>query len=218
MERKECFGSIQEVVTGDDMTMIQATFGCRECLDFRECLQFAKDQEELRKQNMIAKSIDLSEIHSNEIGACLLEILSRIYSSPLGSALFNTLLLFYEVPRDASSFILNIPFSASTLKVINGGEEGFSKDGFTLRVVLIQRQFPGLRKVNMGFIAHEIARALASDQSGVKQIVDVLSDEEATKFRKMDPRLRTSWLVKKWGFQDEVDAFQKEVEHPGEKK
>jgi len=218
MERKECFGSIQEVVTGDDMTMIQATFGCRECLDFRECLQFAKDQEELRKQNMIAKSIDLSEIHSNEIGACLLEILSRIYSSPLGSALFNTLLLFYEVPRDASSFILNIPFSASTLKVINGGEEGFSKDGFTLRIVLIQRQFPGLRKVNMGFIAHEVARALASDQSGVKQIVDVLSDEEATKFRKMDPRLRTSWLVKKWGFQDEVDAFQKEVEHPGEKK
>jgi hypothetical protein len=218
MERKECFGSIQEVVTGDDMTMIQATFGCRECLDFRECLQFAKDQEELRKQNMIAKSIDLSEIHSNEIGACLLEILSRIYSSPLGSALFNTLLLFYEVPRDASSFILNIPFSASTLKVINRGEEGFSKDGFTLRVVLIQRQFPGLRKVNMGFIAHEVARALASDQSGVKQIVDVLSDEEATKFRKMDPRLRTSWLVKKWGFQDEVDAFQKEVEHPGEKK
>jgi len=218
MERKECFGSIQEVVTGDDMTMIQATFGCRECLDFRECLQFAKDQEELRKQNMIAKSIDLSEIHSNEIGACLLEILSRIYSSPLGSALFNTLLLFYEVPRDASSFILNIPFSASTLKVINGGEKGFSKDGFTLRVVLIQRQFPGLRKVNMGFIAHEVARALASDQSGVKQIVDVLSDEEATKFRKMDPRLRTSWLVKKWGFQDEVDTFQKEVEHPGEKK
>ena len=218
MERKECFGSIQEVVTGDDMTMIQATFGCRECLDFRECLQSAKDQEELRKQNMIAKSIDLSEIHSNEIGACLLEILSRIYSSPLGSALFNTLLLFYEVPRDASSFILNIPFSASTLKVINRGEEGFSKDGFTLRVVLIKRQFPGLRKVNMGFIAHEVARALASDQSGVKQIVDVLSDEEATKFRKMDPRLRTSWLVKKWGFQDEVDAFQKEVEHPGEKK
>jgi len=218
MERKECFGSIQEVVTGDDMTMIQATFGCRECLDFRECLQFAKDQEELRKQNMIAKSIDLSEIHSNEIGACLLEILSRIYSSPLGSALFNTLLLFYEVPRDASSFILNIPFSASTLKVINGGEEGFSKDGFTLRVVLIQRQFPGLRKVNMGFIAHEIARALASDQSGVKQIVDVLSDEEATKFRKMDPRLRTSWLVKKWGFQDEVEVFQKEVERQGEKR
>jgi len=218
MERKECFGSIQEVVTGDDMTMIQATFGCRECLDFRECLQFAKDQEELRKQNMIAKSIDLSEIHSNEIGACLLEILSRIYSSPLGSALFNTLLLFYEAPRDAPSFILNIPLSASTLKVINGGKEGFSKDGFTLRIVLIQRQFPGLRKLNMGFIAHEVARALASDQSGVKQIIDVLSDEEATKFRKMDSRLRTSWLVKKWGFQDEVQAFQKEVEHSGEKK
>ncbi len=218
MERKECFGSIQEVVSGDDMTMIQATFGCRECLDFRECLQFAKDQEELRKQNMIAKSIDLSEIHSNEIGACLLEILSRIYNSPLGSALFNTLLLFYEVPRDAPSFILNVPLSASTLKVINGGEERFSKDGFTLRIVLIQRQFPGLRKVNMGFVAHEVARALASDQSGAKQIVDVLSDEEATKFRKMDSRLRTSWLVKKWGFQDEVQAFQKEVEHPGEKK
>ena len=218
MEKKECFGSIQEVVSGDDMTMIQATFGCRECLQFRECLQYAKDQEELRKQNMIAKSIALSEIHSNEIGACLLEILSRIYSSPVGSALFNTLLLFYEVSRDASSFILNIPLSASTLKVINGGEEEFSKDGFTLRIVLIQRQFPGLRKVNMGFIAHEVARALASDESGVKQIVNFLSDAESTKFRKMDARLRTSWLVKKWGFQDEVEAFQKEVEHPGEKR
>jgi hypothetical protein len=218
MEKKECFGSIQEVVSGDDMTMIQATFGCRECLQFRECLQYAKDQEELRKQNMIAKSIDLSEIHSNEIGACLLEILSRIYSSPVGSALFNTLLLFYEVSRDASSFILNIPLSASTLKVINGGEEEFSKDGFTLRIVLIQRQFPGLRKANMGFIAHEVARALASDESGVKQILDCLSDAEATKFRKLDLKLRTSWLVKKWGFQDEVEAFQKEVEHPEEKK
>jgi hypothetical protein len=218
MEKKECFGSIQEVVSGDDMTMIQATFGCRECLQFRECLQYAKDQEELRKQNMIAKSIDLSEIHSNEIGACLLEILSRIYSSPVGSALFNTLLLFYEVPRDASSFILNIPLSASTLKVINGGEEEFSKDGFTLRIVLIQRQFPGLRKANMGFIAHEVARALASDESGVKQILDCLSDAEVTKFRKLDLKLRTSWLVKKWGFQDEVEAFQKEIEHPEEKR
>jgi hypothetical protein len=218
MERKECFGSIQEVVSGDDMTMIQATFGCRECLQFRECLQYAKDQAELRKQNMIAKSIDLSEIHSNEIGACLLETLSRIYSSPVGSALFNTLLLFYEVPRVASSFILNIPLSASTLKVINGGEEEFPKDGFTLRIVLIQRQFPGLRKANMGFIAHEVARALVSDEGGVKQIVNFLSDAEATKFRKMDPRLRTSWLVKKWGFQDEVEAFQKEAEHLEEKK
>jgi len=167
---------------------------------------------------MIAKSIDLSEIHSNEIGACLLEILSRIYSSPLGSALFNTLLLFYEVPRDALSFILSIPFSASTLKVINGGEEEFPEDGFTLRIVVIQRQFPGLRKANMGFIAHEVARALASDQSGMKQILDVLSDAEAAKFQKMDVRLRTNWLIKKWGFQDEVEAFQKEAEHPEEKK
>jgi len=213
MERKECFGSIQEVVSGDDMTMIQATFGCRECLEFRECLQFAKDQEELRKQNMIARCIDLSEIHSNEIGACLLETLSRIYSSPLGSALFNTLLLFYEVPREASSFILNIPFSASTLKAIAGGEE-FPEDGFTLRIVLIQRQFPGLRKATMGFIAHEVARAFSSDESGVNQVLSFLSDAEATKFRKMDPKLRTGWLIKKWGFQDEVEAFQKEIEHP----
>jgi hypothetical protein len=34
----------------------------------------------------------------------------------------------------------------------------------------------------------------------------------------LDLKLRTSWLVKKWGFQDEVEAFQKEVEHPEEKK
>ena len=167
---------------------------------------------------MIAKSIDLSEIHSNEIGACLLETLSRIYSSPLGSALFNTLLLFYEVPRDASSFILNIPFSASTLKVISGGDEEFPEEGFTLRILLIQRQFPGLQKANMGFIAHEVARALTSDESGVKQILGSLSDAEAAKFQKMDPRLRTSWLVKKWGFQDEVEVFQNEVERQGEKR
>ena len=101
---------------------------------------------------------------------------------------------------------------------MNGGEEEFPEEGFTLRIVLIQRQFPGLRKVTMGFIAHEVARALASDQSGVKQILGSLSNEEAGKFRKMDARLRTIWLIKKWGFQEEVEAFQKEAEHPEEKR
>jgi hypothetical protein len=194
------------------MTMIQATFGCRECGDFRECLQVAKEKNELKKQNMIAKIIDLSEVHSNEIGACLLECLSRIYSTPLGMALFNSLLLFYEIPQEDPSHILTIPISPTIMGLIGGDKETVPREGFILRIILIQRFFPGQRKANMGLIAHEVARAFSSDDQGVKQILGALSKPEAEKFKKMDPRSRVGYLIKHWGFQGEYEALVKETE------
>jgi hypothetical protein len=211
-ERKECFGLIQEVVAEDDMTMIQATFGCRECGDFRECLQLAKEKNELKKQNMIAKIIDLSDVHSNEIGACLLECLSRIYSTPLGMALFNSLLLFYEIPQDGPSHILSIPISPAVMDLIGEDKGTVPREGFTLRIILIQRFFPGQRKANMGLIAHEVARAFSSDDQGDNQIVGALSKSEAARFKKMVPQLRAGYLIKHWGFQGEYEAFVKETE------
>jgi hypothetical protein len=210
--RKECFGMIQEVVAEDDMTMIQATFGCRECGDFRECLQLAKEKNELKKQNMIAKIIDLSEVHSNEIGACLLESLSRIYNTPVGMALFNSLLLFYEIPQDGPSHVLTIPISPAVMNLIGEDKGMVPKEGFTLRIILIQRFFPGQRKANMGLIAHEVARAISSDDLGANQIIGALSKPEALKFKKMDPRSRVGYLIKHWGFQGEYEAFIKETE------
>jgi hypothetical protein len=211
-ERKECFGLIQEVVAEDTMTMIEATFGCRECGDFRECLQLAKEKNELKKQNMIAKIIDLSEVLSNEIGACLLECLSRIYNSPLGTALFNSLLLFYEIPQDGPSHVLSIPISPAVMDLIGGDEGKVPREGFILRIILLQRFFPGQRKANMGLIAHEVARAFSSDDQGAKQVLEALSKPEAVKFKKMDPRLRVGYLIKHWGFQGEYEAFVKETE------
>ena len=209
---KECFGMIQEVVAEDDMMMIQATFGCRECGDFRECLQLAKEKNELKKQNMIAKIIDLSDVHSNEIGACLLECLSRIYSSPLGIALFNNLLLFYEIPKDEPSHVLNIPISPTVMDLIGEGKGTASREGFTLRIALLQRFFPGQRKANMGLIAYQVARVFSSDDHGANQILGGLSESEAAKFMKMEPRLRADYLLKHWGFQAEYEAFVKEME------
>ena len=192
------------------MTITQATFGCRDCLEIRKCLQFAREKDELKKQNMIAKMIDLSEVHSNEIGACLLECMSRIYSSPLGSALFKNLFIFFEVPRDVSSFSFAIPISLPIMSLMNDGEETPIK-GFTLRVVMIQRIFPGHRKANMGLIAQEVARAFSSDDRGTNEILRMLSETEGTKFRKMDDKLRAGWLIQRWGFQEEYEAFQREV-------
>ena len=203
---------IQEVVAEDDMTMIQATFGCRECGDFRECLQLAKEKNELKKQNMIAKIIDLSEVHSNEIGACLLKSLSRIYNTPVGMALFNSLLLFYEIPQDGPSHILTIPISPTVMNLIGEDKGTVPRDGFTLRIILIQRFFPGQRKANMGLIAHEVARAISSDDQGANQILGALSKPEALKFKKMDPSSRVGYLIKHWGFQGEYEAFIKETE------
>jgi hypothetical protein len=214
MEKKDCFGSIQELVVDGDMTMIQATFGCRDCQDFKECLQFAKERDELRKQNMIAKIIDLSEIHSNEIGSCLLECLNRIYGSPLGAALFRNLLLFYEIPEGSASFTVTIPISPPLMELIDGGEETITEEGFTLRIVLIQRLFPGNSKANMGLIAQEVARVISGDDLGVNQVLAMLSDSEAEKFKKMDVNFRASWLIRRWGFQSELEAFQKAMQSP----
>jgi hypothetical protein len=211
MARKECFGSIREVESGDHMTITQATFGCRDCLEFRKCLQFARERDEIKKQNMIAKMIDLSEVHSNEIGACLLECMSRIYSSPLGSALFKNLFMFFEVPRDVSSFSFTIPISSPIMSLMADGEETPFK-GFTVRVVMIQRIFPGQRKANMGLIAQEVARALSSDDRGANEILQMLSETEGTKFRKMDAKLQAGWLIQRWGFQEEYEAFQREIQ------
>ncbi len=63
----------------------------------------------------------------------------------------------------------------------------------------------------MGMIAYEAARALASDDLGIKQILQVLPDPEANAFRKMDPEARIKWLIGKWGFLEEFEALKKIV-------
>ena len=63
----------------------------------------------------------------------------------------------------------------------------------------------------MGMIAYEAARALASDDLGVKQILQILSESEANSFKKMAPDVRIKWLVGKWGFLDELEALTKIV-------
>lgn len=212
MERKKCFGSIQEIIYKDDLTMIQATFGCRECPQFRECLKYVKERDELRKQNMIAKILDLSQIHSNEIGTCLLDCLNRIYGSPLGMALFKNLLLFYELPKSRFCTTLSIPITPEVVNLVLGEEtEDNTEDRFTVRIVLIQRYFPENRKANLGLVAYEVARVMASDQQGNDQILHLLSDSEARGFSKMDLPQKTRWLLERWGFREEFEAFQKEL-------
>ena len=63
----------------------------------------------------------------------------------------------------------------------------------------------------MGMIAYEAARALASDDLGIKQILEILSEKEANLFKKMDPEVRIKWLVGKWGFLEEFEALEKIV-------
>jgi hypothetical protein len=63
----------------------------------------------------------------------------------------------------------------------------------------------------MGMIAYEVARAFASDDLGIKQILETLSDIEMNLFKKMDIDLRTNWLIEKWGFGDEFEALRKEM-------
>ncbi len=63
----------------------------------------------------------------------------------------------------------------------------------------------------MGMIAYEAARALASDDLGIKQILQVLPETEANLFKRMDPQVRVKWLIGKWGFLEEFDALQKIV-------
>ncbi|MEW6376900.1 MAG: hypothetical protein AB1502_14045 [Thermodesulfobacteriota bacterium] len=233
MERKDCFGSIQEIILENGLTVTNAKPECRGCEEVRDCLRYAKqaieekrEGDELKKQNMIAQIIDISQIISNEIGSCLLEFLNRIYSSPLGSVLFRNFLLFYEIPKDILSLTLNIPISSSTLNLIRGeevkvehpaGQTGvhqrkvLGEGEFSLRIVLIQRSFPNNRKANMGLIAHEVARLFSSDRDGILQILQTLKDPEISLFKKMDDEQRIAWLMKKWGFLEELEALRKEI-------
>ena len=220
MDRKECFGSLKEINLNNSQTTTQAKLDCRNCEEIRDCLRYSKqlaeeekERDELRRQNMISQIIDLSHITSNEIGSCLLEFLSRIFYSPQGTVLFKNLLLFYEVPRNSSSFSLSIPISKTMMDLIRGGEverTGLEEE-FTLRVVLFQRSFPNHPKANMGMIAYEVARSFASDDLGIKQILQTLSEVEMNLFKKMDAELRTHWLIEKWGFGDEFEALRKEM-------
>lgn len=231
MVRKECFGSIKEVILPDGFAQIQTKPECRECQEFRDCLQYSKqpteereDRDELRKQDMIAKILDLSQILSNEIGSSLLEFLNRIYNSTLGTVLFKNLLIFYEIPKDTLSLTLAIPIFPSTLDLIHGGEarvehslsqtgihqQEASKEGFSIHIVLIQRSFPSNRKANTGLIAHEIARLFSTNSQVVNQILQTLTNSEIDQFKKMDIEDRMSWLMGKWGFLDEFEAFKKE--------
>jgi hypothetical protein len=46
----------------------------------------------------------------------------------------------------------------------------------------------------------------------------MLSEPEAKVFEKMDTRLRINWLIEKWGFQEEHEAFRKEIAQLGSDK
>ncbi len=233
MDKKDCFGSIREVNVNQSQTMTLSKPECRNCEEIRDCLRTSKQLEEeererddLRKQNMIAQMIDHSHVFSNDLGSCLLEFLSRIYSSPLGTILLKNLLLFYEIPQGALSYTLTIPFSETIMNLIQG-EKGETRDslhplvtqqreglkeGFALRIFLFQKSFPNLPKANMGLIAYEVARAFASDDLGIKQIFQGLSNSETHLFKRMDGETRIKWLIGKWGFLDEFEALKKEMD------
>jgi hypothetical protein len=232
MERKECFGSMKEVILKDGLTKIQTKPACRDCQEFRDCLLYSKqpleekeERDELRKQDIISQIIDLSQVFSNEIVLCLFEFLNRIYNSTLGTLLFRNFLLFYEIPRDTFSLTLSIPISPSTLVLLQGGgteaeyptdqtrtyHREIRKEGFSLHIVLIQRSFPNNRKANMGLIAHEVARLFYSESRGISQILQTLTDSEMDLFKKMEAEQQISWLMERWGFQDELEAFKKEM-------
>jgi hypothetical protein len=217
---KDCFGSIRETLLNNGQTVTQSRQECRNCEEIRDCLRTSKqieeeskEKDELRKQNLIAKIIDLSHITSNEIASCLLEFLSRIYSSPLGMIFFKNLLLFCEVPRNSSSFTLTLPISQTTMDLICGeeNEAGNTEEAFTLRIILLQKSFPNQTKANMGMVAYEVARVFASDDLGIKQILETLSEFESNLFKKMNAERRTHWLIEKWGFLDEFEALKKEM-------
>jgi hypothetical protein len=232
MDRKDCFGSLKEISLNQSQTTTQAKPECRTCEEIRDCLRYSKqlaeeekEREELNKQNMIAQIIDHSHVISNEIGSCLLEFLSRLYSSSLGAVLFKNLFFFHEVSPNFISSNLSIPISRTMIDLVQGEktEPGVSSppqtskqrgglgEGFILRIVLFQKSFPNHPKANMGMVAYEVARAFASDDLGIKQILDILPETEKNSFKKMNADLRTNWLIEKWGFRDEFEALEKEM-------
>jgi len=235
VERKDCFGSIQEVTHKDGLTRTDAKPECRTCEDVRDCLRYAKQvaeekraKDELQKQNMIAQIIDLSVVVSNEVGSCLLEALNRIYNSSFGEIFFRNLLLFYEIPKEIFSTSLAIPISSAVLGLVQGegvkaenpiqptGAQGpgASKRGFAIRVVLIQNSFQNNRKANIGLIAHEVARVFSSDEDGLRQIESTLDPSEKALFKKMNRTQQIPWLLEKWGLLEELEVFRKEQSSP----
>ena len=66
----------------------------------------------------------------------------------------------------------------------------------------------------MGMIAYEVARAFASDDLGMKHILNILPEVEKNIFKKMDTDLRTNWLIEKWGFLGELEALKEEMASP----
>jgi hypothetical protein len=237
MGRKDCFGYLKEISLSDGRTMTQSKPECRNCQEIRDCLRYVKqladekkEREELRKQNWITEIIDHSFVVSNELGSCLLKFLNRIYSSSLGAILFKNLFfknlfLFFDIPQNSLSSNLSISISRTMMDLLRGeGDESDPspnpqathpqrglEEGFTLRIILFQRSFPNSPEANMGMIAYEAARALASDDLGIKQILQVLSDSEASQLKKLDGEARTRWLIEKWGFLDEFEALKKEM-------
>ncbi len=230
MDRKECFGSLKEVTLPDGRTMTQSRPECRNCDQIRDCLRYPKqiaeekrEKEELRKQNFITQIIDHSYVFSNDLGSCILKFLSKIYSSPLGTILFKNLFLFFEIPRSSLSSNLPITVSRAMINLLREEKEGPEsphpltptrrgiEEDFTLRIILFHRSFSNSPEANIGMIAYEAARALASDDLAVKQILQVLSDSEANQVRKMDVEGRAKWLIGKWGFWDEIEALKKEM-------
>ena len=232
MDHKDCFGSLKETSLSNGQTVTQSRPECRNCQEIRDCLRYTKqiadeknEKEELRKQSWITEIIDHSFVVSNELGSCVLKFLNRIYSSSLGTILFKDLFLFFDVPQNTLSSNLSISVSRTMIGLLRGGKEesnpspnpqAFSQrrgsdEGFTLRIILFQKSFPNSPEANMGMIAYEAARALASDDLGIKQILQVLPDTEANAFRKMDLEARIKWLIGKWGFLEEYGALKKIV-------
>lgn len=231
MDRKDCFGSLKEVSLSGGQTMTQSRPECRSCGEIRDCLRYTKqiddekkEKEELRKQNLITQVIDHSYVFSNELGSCILKFLGRIYSSSLGAVLFKNLFLFFEIPRNSLSSNIPISISRTMMDLFRGEKDGSEpsnpqaahqrrgpEEQLTLRIILFQKSFPDSPEANIGMIAYETARALASDDLGIKQILQVLSDPEADRLRKLDAEARTRWLIEKWGFLDEFEALKKEM-------
>lgn len=231
MEKKDCFGSIQEMILESGLTKTNAKPECRNCEQVRDCMRYGKqmaeekrEQEELRKQNLIAQIIDISVVLSNELGTCLLEFLNRIYNSSLGAILFRNLLLFFEIPKNLFSMPLTIPISQDMLNLIQAETEAVenptyptemhqpkSKEKSFIRIILILRSFPDNRKANVGLIAHEVARVFSTDDHGIRQLRATLSDSEKDLFKKMDDKQRIPWLLAKWGFLEELEALKQEL-------
>ncbi len=228
MDHKECFGSLKEVILQDGRTMTQSRPECRNCNEIRDCLRYPKqiaeekrEKEELRKQSFITQIIDHSYVYSNDLGSCILKFLSKIYSSPVGAVLFKNLFLFFEIPRSPLSSNLPITVSRAMIDLLRGEKDAPEsphplatsrrgpEEDFVLRVILFHRSFPNSPEANIGMIAYEAARALASDDLAIKQILKVLSDSEANQLRKMDAEGRAKWLIGKWGFWDEIEALKK---------